>query len=92
MLNVEELRQEYVKDKERVVFIYNRSQLAVDSDKYLLQYYKTIFGNTEYREDTIKRAGRSLRHRFPDRFIRGAEKKNLDEDLTQLNIEVFAGG
>lgn len=64
---------------ERVRWIYSNYQDAINRDEVLIAIYGNYFGNTKYREDTIKRMGRYWRASSPGRFIRPDEKKVEDE-------------
>lgn len=83
-----EIIKTILKTKERVVYIYNRYNAAVDSDKELIKLYKEIFENVD-ATDTITRAGRSLRHVYPLRYVRSPDAKQISDDLEELNKRVW---
>ena len=58
---IENLRNEILKEKERVVWLYKNWPTTIHSDNFLIDYYKLFFGSTDKKEDTIKRCGRKLR-------------------------------
>lgn len=45
----------------KVERVFKRFPTSVQSDQYLLEYFKWMFGSVAGKEDAIKRAGRHLR-------------------------------
>ena len=70
--------------KDKVIYIYNRHQEAVDSDMVLIRLYKEIFGPIE-ATDTITRAGRHLRKKFPLLHLRSPEEQQASEDMEEIH-------
>ncbi len=90
-MDINTIRQEITKERERVVFLYNRSESCVNSDKELLQQYEEVFGKIIElnKVATIKRVGRDLRRKYPDRFKRKESKLQIDKQLETLNRTEF---
>jgi len=85
---LDQIRQEITKERERVVYLYNRSQISVDSDKELLNEYQNTFGDIKELNivATIKRVGRDLRRKHPNRFRRTEQKLEFDEKVRHINL------
>lgn len=77
------------KTNERVVYLYNHHPSTVESDDVLIYTYEKVFGPCGFRQDSIKRAGRNLRHKYPDRYKRTEEKQIKDRIYEQANKEVY---
>ena len=76
---------------EKVQYCYNHYPLSIESDERLLFIYEQFFGKIELNSvDSIKRAGRSLRHDFPERYNRTADKAFLDSVHSRAVKNVFA--
>lgn len=81
--------------KDRVRWIYDKYQDAVESDDVLLAIYDNYarwhnYPGSKFREDSIKRAGRYYRSLFPARYSRSEEKRAQDM-AHQIRVkEVFA--
>jgi len=69
-------------EKNKVRAVYNRYRTAVQSDHYLLQYYRWMFGDPEGKEDVIKRKGRRLRQE-----CREGECKHTDPSMCYIRSE-----
>lgn len=75
--------------KERVRFIFEHWQEAVESDKVLIEFYGCYMpGSTKYCEDTIKRASRYWRN-TRKLYTRSDAKIVQDAQLEKLNREVW---
>lgn len=91
------MEREYVnnilKVKERVIYIYNRSQEAIDSDEVLIRVYKGIWGDLD-KTDGITRVGRLLRSDKRDlegkkRFFRSVDLHEKYARLEKVNRQFF---
>lgn len=75
--------------RERVVHIYSRYPDAVNSDKRLEELYHQLFAPNlnplSLPLSTIRRNGRDLRKKFPERFRRKAEV----EEQARIREEAF---
>ena len=90
-ISLEDTENYYSTILEKVRFCYNKFPSTIESDERLLQIYQFHFGKIELnRADSIKRAGRSLRHDFTEIFNRSEEKKESDQIHTKAIKQVFA--
>ena len=71
---LEHLRNEIRSTRYRVVYLYNRFPTTIHSDNVLLDYFRRIFDGTMNKESSIKRCGRLLRQRYPERYKRTEEE------------------
>lgn len=79
----------------RVRQLYDWHQDAIESDVVLISMYNNYgkkFGwdTSTYREDSIKRAGRHLRRKFPDLYQRSEAKIIEDCQMIQAIKHVYA--
>ena len=62
------------KIKERVVWIFNRHPETIQSDNSLVSKYKIYFGSPNAQTiNTLSRASRNLRSKYPTRYCRNRE-------------------
>tara|TARA_R100000750_G_C2328391_1_gene89151 strand:- start:605 stop:850 length:246 start_codon:yes stop_codon:yes gene_type:complete len=74
--------------KEQVKWVYEIHEKAKECDKILLEKWEHAFGDTRYKEGTIKRAGRSIRNQ--EGHIRDPVKLQSDNEFKQEIINTFA--
>lgn len=77
-----------LKTKERVVYIYNRYPAAIESDKELIRMFKDLFGAVD-ATDGITRAGRNLRQKHADRYIRSQVAQENSERMQEIHRTVW---
>ena len=74
----------------RVSYIYDQHQRAIDSDVDLIFFYNKYFGATNMKESTIQRTGRKLRQKFPNKYIRSEESKEIHNQMSQQYAIYYA--
>lgn len=83
---------------EQVKELYTYIPTSVQSDDYLLKYYRKIFGSTVNKESSIKRSGRNLRrlcrmkkcNHSEQCFIRDEKHTLIAVEQEQAYIKIYS--